>query len=119
LRILAWVKFERKKHFWGILRLLESSDRMTDGGFAALIALISDHLKDSVGGIALFGGKLLILTKEGFDTTLVGAKDGSRLGTNQRCRDGLLRGKSLSNGLATPAFFFSKLADAFLLQAVM
>ena len=92
---------------------------MTNRGFAALIALGSDHLKDAVGGIALFGRELLIVTQEGFDTALVGAKNRSRVGANQRSREGLIGRKSPANGFPTPSCFFGKLADALVFHGVM
>jgi hypothetical protein len=54
LGIFPWLKFQWKKHFSSHGGLFVARDAVANGGFAALIALFTDHLKDPVGRVALF-----------------------------------------------------------------
>ncbi len=116
LCILARLKFEGEKHVWCARGDLAGRDVVTNGGFAALVALFSENLKDPVGGVALFAWELLIVAKKGLNAGLVRAKNRGRPGARQLVRLQGIIGNGSSNGIAAASFFFGNLANAFFLQ---
>src|SRR3989442_567713 len=86
LCILTRLKFEGEKHVRGSQGDLAGRDVVTYGGFAALVSLFSENLKDPMCGVALFAWEPIILVKKGFGSGLVGTKNRRWLRARQLVR---------------------------------
>jgi hypothetical protein len=118
LCILARLKFQGKKNIRDQTLFFALGDILPDAGFTALIACLTQNLKDFVRGVALFYWKLLVLLEQSLYPLRVRAKDWRWLGASQLIRFGRVMTNNSPDGVSTVPLFSGDLVDTLLLQKI-